>query len=271
MQQNIRTHSIALHNRNYKRLQASSMTIHRQHFFLCAAAGIAIFLSSCTTTLYKSNTVNTPLFHEEKEVRISAGPGNVQTAYAITDHVGIMGNAFWESYNKDNKDNSGTLVEVGAGYFTPVLPDLIFEAYGGIGLGKISFDETLNAGQNNARTRNYEVNGMRWFVQPSIGYNTPYFEAAFTPRFSFVSFSNYSASGYTPQEIEQEHLNQNTIENTMWMFVEPAITLRGGYKWIKLQAQYGVTLKTNADDLNHGKDFFNISLIADIGTWFEQR
>src|SRR5690606_38397172 len=129
---------------------------------------------------------------------------------------------------------------------------------------------TVNAGQGNARNRRYDVNGLRWFVQPGIGYNTPYFEAAFTPRLSFVSFYNYSASGYTPQEIEQEHLDPNTIENTTWVFVEPAITLRGGYKWIKLQAQYGVTLKANSADLNHGKDFLHVSLIADIGTWFDR-
>jgi hypothetical protein len=245
------------------------MTI-RGHYVLWSTAAMAIALSSCTTTLYKSNAVNTPLFHEEKQTRISAGPGNVQAAYAITDHVGIMGNIFWEKYEKDNKDNSGNLIEVGAGYFTPILPDMIFETYGGIGLGKISFDETLNAGQNNTRKRNYDVNGMRWFIQPGIGYANPYFEAAFTPRFSFVSFSNFSSSGYTAEEIEKENLDKNTIENTMWMFVEPAITLRGGYKWIKLQAQYGVTLKANGADLNHGDDFFNISLIADIGTWFDR-
>ena len=227
---------------------------------------LALAANSCSTTLYKSNTVNTPLFHEAQEVRLGAGPGNVQAAYALTDRVGIMGNVYWESYEEGSKDNSGNLIELGAGYFQPVHKDVIFEAFGGVGLGKIEFRQT---GQNGAPTRTYDVNGLRWFIQPGIGYNMPYFEAAFTPRFSFVSYSNFTASGYTPQEIETEHLSKDMIENTLWMFMEPAITLRGGYKWIKVQAQYGVTMKLNADELNHGKDFFTVSLIADIGTWFD--
>jgi len=222
--------------------------------------------TSCSTTLYKSNTVNTPLFHEAGEVRIGAGPGNVQAAYALTDRIGIMGNFYWERYNKDNKDNSGHLIEVGAGYFQPVHKNLIFETYGGVGLGKITFRQQNQAGTS---IRNYDVNGMRLFLQPGIGYCTPYFEAAFTPRLSFVSYSNFSAFGYPPQELETEHLDKEIIENTLWMFIEPAITLRGGYKWIKVQVQYGVTAKLTSAELNHGKDFLNVSLIADIGTWFD--
>jgi hypothetical protein len=60
-----------------------------------------------------------------------------------------------------------------------------------------------------------------------------------------VKYNDLNTSGYTQSELDTEFLNKSAVEDKTWMFIEPAITARFGYKFIKLQAQLGFASKLN--------------------------
>jgi hypothetical protein len=194
-------------------------------------------------------------------------PSNVQLAYAITDHVGVMANGFRVNTQTENNNirGNGGLVELGIGYFTPA-NGFIFEAYGGAGIGMVKFSETKQE-NNTTVVRNFSADGMRFFVQPSFGYAGKYFEAALTPRFAFGKYNNIQTN-YTEQE--QIDGKFHNVGQPMWSFIEPALTVRGGYKWVKLQAQFGFSQKLNSQALSYKSSFLNVGLVFDINRSMEE-
>ena len=225
---------------------------------------------SCSTQLYQSNTANVPLLREKHESKSSIGAGNIQTSYAATRQVGIIANAFWNGYHANGNENLGLLGELGAGYFKEIAPDFIFETYGGIGLGRIRYFKTSM--QNGFQEeKKMEVNGIKYFIQPSIGYTNQIVEAAFTPRISFVDYNNFAIQGYSQEEMNADYLNAEIIQSRTWVFVEPSLTLRAGYKWVKLQAQYGLTLKTNKARLKYPNQFLQFAVVVHVARWYRDR
>ncbi|MDQ3111105.1 MAG: hypothetical protein M3R17_14525 [Bacteroidota bacterium] len=222
--------------------------------------GIALGFNSCKT-VYEPNTLNTPLFNNHGEFRAYVDPTNVQLAYAITDHIGVMANGYRVTAQTDNNTISGNggLVEFGLGYFRPV-NGFILETYAGGGFGHVKFSE--NRQENNTTVvRNYSADGMRFFIQPSFGYAGRFFEAAVTPRFCLGKYSNIQTNYTTQEQIDGKFYN---INEPLWAFIEPAVTLRGGYKWIKLQAQFGISQKLNGQPLSYKSSFVNIGLTFDL-------
>ena len=228
--------------------------------FSAICIGALLGFNSCKT-VYQPNTVNTPLFNNHGEFRAYVDPSNVHLAYAITDHIGVMANGFRVSEGTDNNSirGNGGLVEIGMGYYRPV-NGFIFETYAGGGMGKVKFTEVRQEGSTTV-VRNFSADGSRFFVQPSFGYAGKYFEAALTPRFAIGKFNNVQTNYTTQEQIDGKFYNVN---EPMWCFIEPALTLRGGYKWVKLQAQFGFSQKLNSQQLSYKSSFLNLGLIFDI-------
>jgi hypothetical protein len=217
-------------------------------------------LNSCKT-VYEPNTINTPLLNNHGEFRAYVDPSNVHLSYAITDHIGIMANGFRVSEGTDNNSirGNGGLAEIGMGYFRP-MDGFIFETYAGGGIGRVKFTEIRQEG-NSSVVRNFSAEGTRFFVQPSFGYAGKYFEAAITPRLVMGKYNNVQTNYTTQEQIDGKFYNVN---QPVWAFIEPALTLRGGYKWVKLQAQFGFSQKLNSQQLSYKSSFLNLGLIFDI-------
>src|SRR5688500_10546599 len=91
--------------------------MRRLIYFLLMTATLAVF-SSCSTTLYVANTVNAPLLKEKGEIKLNIDQNNIQAAVAVSDHLGIMANGFYRSYEGGNNyEHKGGLGEIGVGYF----------------------------------------------------------------------------------------------------------------------------------------------------------
>lgn len=229
-------------------------------FIFCIA-----FLASCKS-VYHPNVVNTPLLSNQGELRAYADPGNVQLAYAATDHLGLMANGFYvaERSNDNNIKGSGGLVEAGFGYFT-TFGALRFETYVGGGRGGVTFTEQkMENGM--PVTREFSAAGTRFFIQPSIGFAGRYIELAVTPRFIAGKYDGIQTN-YTAQEQIDGRFYQ--IDKPVWTFIEPAFTVRGGYKWIKLQAQFGFSAKLNSQPLSYKSSFMSVGIIFDIFREYE--
>ncbi len=234
----------------------------------CIAVCVALF-SSCSTTMYTTNAVNVPLLKDKGEVKINLTQNDLQAAVAVSEHVGIIANGFYKNYEADNNyKHSGALGEAGIGYLIN-REKLMVETYIGGGLGKVQKQQQYTNSSNNEYMANFSANAAKAFVQSNFGLRSKYFDVALTPRFSFVKYANFAQSNYSNDQLKDDYLNNDRLTNPLFVFAEPAITVRGGYKFIKLQAQYGVTINLTGQPIRQTPDFASLGLVIDIAKWYK--
>jgi hypothetical protein len=181
---------------------------------------LLLIISSCSNTLYVPSTRNAPLFREQGEAQLSAyaGSGGVegQVAYAVTDHLAVIGSyAFLNTkqsapFSYDRKNSAG---EIGFGYYERSR-GARWELLGGYGMGQgTTADQYYFYGLNNTVVATGKM--QRFFFQPSLGTNNRDFNLIFTPRFSWVSYPEFTAGGVVKKPNEK-----------IQMFVEPSITAK---------------------------------------------
>lgn len=235
---------------------------------LAFSAGV-IAMSSCSTTLYTTNAVNAPLLKERGEVKINVTQNDLQAAVAVADHIGIMANGYYQNYQSSNNyRHNGAMGEVGIGYLLNSPSHLVMETFVGAGLGMVHKQEQFNGAGNSTYMASFDANAAKGFVQSNLGYRSKYFDVALTPKFSFVKYSDFSQSNYTDEQLRNDYLNNGRLTDPLFVFAEPAITVRGGYKFIKLQAQYGVTLNLGGQSIRRAPDFASLGLVIDIARWY---
>ena len=243
---------------------------------------IAVIMCSCAHVYYAPNTANAPLFSEKGETRVNAlytagaysefSGGEIQVAHAVSKNVGVMINGFsvgttgevsdwnWNGTTHTEKGN-GSYLEFAGGLFKPfdANKQWIGEVYGGFGLGSSKHD--YGFGDNS------KVNVAKLFIQPSIGYKSTYFEAAFIPKISFINWHvkeshiSNNNSGYLKADFE------SIREKPGFMSFEPALILRGGGKDFKIQL--GLSLSTG--NLSSGSVDLTESTNGSIGVSFNIR
>jgi hypothetical protein len=217
----------------------------KKSILISFVAGIfLIYLNSCAP-LYIPNVVNAPMLSEKNDLNAAINFGlsgtDVQTAYAITDNIGIMVNGSFMNETSDTiNDNyhKHIFVEAGAGYYKTFGKFIQFETYGGYGIGRINSYQT--SGEFSSFADTY-VN--RFFVQPAIGFKSNYFELAFAPRTicAFVSQENVSKTG---------------------LFIEPTLLLKAGSPMVKVVAQFGLSYMLNdySNSFNYEPFLFSFGL-----------
>ena len=228
---------------------------------------LAVLLSSCSHYYYVANNQNVPLFKEKNELRFtgafSAGDESqgieVQTAYSITDNIGIMADYMHvKGGDVSGKDyGKGNYYDGAIGYYKPIKEYGVFEIYGGLGGSNqhheySSFSYDYNTGTyHDVYDGKSDLSFMNFFIQPSFGITFDFFDVAFSTRFCIVSFTNVekNISGNT---ILYDEIN--TISDKSYYYLEPAITVRGGWKYIKAQFQASYTGNINSPRVYIGEE-----------------
>lgn len=183
--------------------------------------------------------MNCPTLFERGQFTGSAGVGflgsgliNAQGAYAITQHIGVMGSVMYHG-KSDITAASGfvrnTMMfgEGGAGWFRilDMRREQIIETYGGLGLGQVvnhfSRPDSLHI--------NAEFTYHNVFIQGEYVYKPKYFHVGAGLRINYVNFFSLTSSSENLKNTTQYYLN-----------VEPNITLRAGRKF-KVFLQTGMT------------------------------
>ncbi|HEY0030309.1 MAG TPA: hypothetical protein VGC65_06085 [Bacteroidia bacterium] len=225
-------------------------------------------LNSCTTTLYTPNTVNAALLKEKGEIKINLDQNNLQTAVAVSDHIGIMANGFFKSFKDSSYKHQGSFAEIGLGYFKPMEEDpVVLELFAGAGIGSVSKSQLMAKG-NQQYTANFEGRALKFFVQPEVGFTGKIVDIAFTPRASFIRYYSFHSTNYTEEELAADYLENGRITKTIFAFLEPAITARIGYKWVKLQGQYGMTFNIGGTSIRYPINFLSLGIVVDIAEWY---
>jgi hypothetical protein len=234
-----------------------------------------ISVSSCRI-MYVPNSQNVPMMEEKGDIKANIGAKDLQVAYAITDHVGVMANGY---YNKNNWSvtsgdmenkyiSTRSLVEGGIGYYTAFDDIGRFEIYGGAGYGGVRHDYDLVDNGITTESNSYKASLTRFFMQPAIGIQKENVGFAFSSRFAGVTFSTADSSGYSPTELLDEGLIE--LDNNLFLFLEPAVTFRVGFKYVQAEFQpyYNLQL-AGPSSLKAKKMGLNFTIYLSIDDFFK--
>jgi hypothetical protein len=212
-----------------------------------------LLLSSCVT-LYKPNAVHSPLLTEKGELSVATSMGisgsgllNLQSAYAISDHTGIMLNGMYHHRTSSSADSSVERLnmyfgEMGVGYFSTFgkLKNGLFQCYGGGGSG-YTFDKIDYPNQSDPSVH---ANYVNLFVQPGIAYVSDYFQISLDLRANYLYLFNIHAYLYDHFEFWNTDFKYYSGAHLDFMILEPAITIKAGSPKLKGVLQLGAIIPT---------------------------
>ena len=218
----------------------------------------AFIFESCAHVYYLPGNPNVPLFTEKYEFHgsLSTGGGaitsgtDVQAALSLTNHIAVMTNFMSSKYSSNNSNNGnmskGTYFEGAAGYFKPFYEYGVFEIYGGVGTG--SQHHEYDAWPGNIYRGQADLSFAKAFIQPSLGVTFNAFDIALSSGFSRLNFKRMDNS-VDPNSMYYDDLDMIASNRISFLF-EPAITVRGGWKFVKIQLQYLLSLNLTNNYLN---------------------
>ena len=216
---------------------------------------VCLLSTGCTRYYYRPNAVEAPLFTGGGQAHfdLAGSTGNfydqtnggntydgstttfaAQAAYSPINHLAAFFSYSSLAYRTANPDNAGNvdanahLLEgaIGGYYAKGRKFKMVADLYVGYGGGPIRSDVDMHL--------------SRFFVQPGIGVTSPYFDAAFNLRISAVNFSRFNANGHDSTYLQNNNLIDGLgtrIDQRGYAFAEPCFTVRGGYKFLKIQMQ----------------------------------
>lgn len=252
---------------------------YRQSIRMALFSGVVIGIASIQSckTAYVPNALNVPLLREQGELKFLISPSNYQAAYAITDKIGFIVNAQVAKNDEVGNENvlvngkpsvsfsqKNTVFEAGAGYLGKGRRNLIYELYGG---GGVTRTHIVDTNSKNSILGDYDARGLKIFVQPNVGFGTKYFDVAFSPRITALQYGS-STTIYSKQYLVDQELDQ--LADHTHIFLEPALTLRGGYKFVKIQAQFGLSLKLSSAVIPYNETLGSLGLVIDIAKWYNK-
>jgi len=218
---------------------------------------ILVLFSSCSPE-YIPNMVNSPMFSNAGEFQaiVATGTSNfdMQLGYAITDNIAVIANGSYADQTNDTTDefHKHLILEGGVGYYRKISSAARIEVFGGYGLGKIQTLEDYGIGGLDQ----VDVQFNRFFLQPAIGTATDFFDGSFATRLAMVQM--------VPD-------NSQTISKSWNTFIEPVITTKMGYKYVKVVIQFGYSFPINKEqiDYNHQNLILNFGLKFNIGRKYD--
>jgi hypothetical protein len=219
-----------------------------------------LIIQSCAP-VYVPNVRNAPLFSKSGEfqgsVQLGTSGVDLQSAVAVSNHIGLMGNFSYANRNNNrNNTNTGTTTydddyhrhrfyEGGIGYFYND-ETLCYEVYAGYGQGQGSSNDNGFLG-----TQTLDATGkfVRYFLQPSLGFNKKNIHLAFTTRFSVVNYTEFSNS-----------LGVKVMKDDPKLFLEPAFTAKFNFIERRLFAILQVGFNSGmSEDVYFDYPFFHFS------------
>lgn len=245
-----------------------SCTCSQQHFYYSPPAqNVPMVTTKGEVALDGGGCSGLAVFdHSVSEEKKATDGFYGHAAYGIGSHIGLSGTVM---HLKESKicytaingvatrdisgSGSGYAFDLGAGYFNTFdsffpkakHPELIrhalVELYGGLGQSgqRHTYHDSIYTGTS-------DLQACLLYLQPALGIKTKWFQVAGSLRFNNYFFTtvatevpgNYPDSEYVTTELR--HIN--FIRANRWQpFIEPAITVRIGYKFVMLHIQYCVT------------------------------
>jgi hypothetical protein len=211
-----------------------------------AALLATIIFTSCSHYYYVPNTHNVPQLMEKDQVNLA---GNIsvgeeshslefQSAYALKEEFGLMLNFMSSANNFNSRNTQGFLIEGGAGLFKSSSRFYVAEVFAGTGFSNQKHKYFINGTHFSSN-----LSFIRSFIQGDIGISDNIFDLVFSNRFCHVGFTDISSSLLPGNN---EFMRLQTVRPGSFLLIEPALTLRIGFKYINLNFQIGGSYCLNA-------------------------
>jgi hypothetical protein len=239
-------------------------------FLYYLAVSSALLISSCSS-IYIPNVPNTPMLSSKGELSASGHvslKGNVSfnSAYAVSDHFGVLLSGAVMSSNRTKKDFKHNLLETGAGYFTTFGADndRILEIYAGIGKGSTdrTYKERTDAGLETVDRQEAGLN--KYFAQVNYSSKDKKTFRIFGGSFPLNYGTAVRVSYVSMNEFLRNNLVQPTEDN---IFIEPVFYTRMALNdMVQLQYTSGSNFGLkNRKFLTAGSSVFTVGLVINVG------
>lgn len=240
---------------------------------LLSIATIPVIVA-CSPVFYSPSSQHIPLLTEENEFSASASyitaesteSMAVKAAYAVSPSWALIaggGSHFRGETSPTTSSGGGGYVEAGGGYFTKISQKFVYETYGLLGFGSMDnrFPQSMaNYPNTNGRIK---ANVLSLAVQPSIGFKSRYFEAALSARTSQINYRNIRENLITQNADQQSPSSQQEylLAHRNNVLLEPAISLRGGLEFLKLELQTGVSVNFSHPNFPQDASWASLGLV----------
>lgn len=232
-----------------------------------AALGTALLVGCSLNPARVPEAQPVPLFRKQGETRLAASMQhlkgvNVQAAAAVGEKVSLIaGGAYAQQDNcLSCSKEVARHVELGLGSYQALENGWVRELYAGAGVGR--FKVSGNSGKFDPQTEDIVVSGGKYreaFLQANLGRNGSWIDQGVSTRLSgsrFYDFGQWDGEG-----------RARSAPGRHWgVFLEPAYTLRLGYKEIKTETQIGFSLPVyQAQGLDNQMLWITVGLGLNLG------
>lgn len=242
----------------------------RRAYFIVTSLTILLLINACSS-LYMPNVPNTPMLSQKGELNAAGhislkGNVSVNSAYAASEHFGIILNGSLMNNSRPRKEFSHNLIETGAGYFTAFGPDRnrVLEFYAGFGKGnseRVYFDKNSAGLVTEDRQK---VNYGKKFFQVNYSSKRKKDLKLFGARFPLNYGTALRISQVKMNEFMRNNIEQEKEDN---IFLEPVFFTRMAIS-NAVQIQYtsgsNFGLK-NRKFLTAGNSVFSLGLVIGVG------
>jgi len=199
---------------------------------------LSITISGCNT-YYSPNAHNTPQFSKKRELRTSIAYNTAtidlateyQVAYSFSDKYAAMYNGLYANDSSDKLYYN----EFGLGFFKKHDDFSTSEIYAGGGFGHSAQYDYFDSTNNHFIQLNY----TKLWVQPTFGITSKLLDIIISMKLSYLNLFNLKTQSNSIYETDLIYIGEYKHN----ILIEPAITLRAGWDFIKLQLQ--ITLSKN--------------------------
>lgn len=229
-----------------------------------------VLLSACSS-LYMPNVPNTPMLSAANELHAAGhislkGNTSFNSAYAVSDHFGVLLNGSFMNNERKKKEFSHHLLESGIGYFETFGPEKnrILEIYGGLGKGR---SERLYKEQSSTGIfieERQEISYNKTFLQVNFSSRRKRDLNLFGGRFPLNYGTVLRISHIKMNNLKINDLTQQKEDN---IFLEPVFFTRLALsKTVQLQYTSGSNFGLkNRKFLTAGSSVMSIGLVVNVG------
>lgn len=217
------------------------------------------------------NVPNSPMLSAKNEVHASGhislkGNVNINTAFAASDHLGVLFNGSFINQKKNKKDFTQDLVEAGAGYFTTfgVEKNRIFELYAGLGKGNTDRVFRTFAKDGTFTSDIQSVRFNKFFVQANYSTKEKKSLKLFGKKYPLNYGTIIRISHLKMKDFTRNNTSQPLEDN---IFIEPVFFTRlklSDYLQLQYTTGSNFGLK-NRDFMTAGNSVFTIGIVANVG------
>ncbi|WP_207435674.1 hypothetical protein [Sabulibacter ruber] len=242
----------------------------RKSFLQVAGLLLGLGVSSCSS-VYMPNVPNTPMLTAKGELSTGGhitlkGNASFNSAYAVTDHIGVLVGGAMMNSNKDKKDFRHNLLEAGGGYFTTFGPNKnrILEIYAGLGRGSSDRTYKDRTPEGLVTYDRQETTFNKYFMQVNYSSKKKRLLRLFGSEHTLNYGTALRLSYLTMNEFYRNDIAQPKEDN---IFFEPIFYTRMSLTpAIQLQYTSGSNFGLkNREFMTAGNSVFSIGFIVNVG------